>query len=456
MSRAPQRLPRSGRARFGAPTALLFLLFAVLSVYQLLARNRERAEAAKAAPARPVALSTKATPLPQMLDWPQWRGRERDGISGDTGLRPDWPEGGPPLLWEQPSGKGFSSVVVTRGRAFTLVQHGDEEALVCWSASTGKKHFRFGYPCNYRNPFGDGPRATPTIADEQIYIVGATGIMHCLKAFSTYPEVIWKKDLLTEFHAPVPQWGVSGSPLVEGDLVFVQPGGPAGNSVVALNKDSGDVVWHKHDYPAGYSSPIAATFAGRRQVLFFTATHLIGVVPETGDLLWEYSWPTANHCNIATPIVTGDHVLITSGYEMGAALLEIVKTDSGWRVEEVYKTRRLRDQFSTPVLYQGHVYGFDEANLVCLELSTGKVCWKERGFEKGSLLVANGRLIIYGANGLLALADADPIAYREHGRFRCSEQDASCWSVPALAASRLYVRDQEKVRCYDVRRPPER
>ena len=137
---------------------------------------------------------------------------------------------------------------------------------------------------------------------------------------------------------------------------------------------------------------------------------------------------------------------------MGAALLHVEPAGDGWAVREVYRTRRLRDQFSTPVLYQDHVYGFDESNLVCLELATGKVRWKERGFEKGSLLVADGRLIIYGANGLLALADADPGGYRERGRGRASRQEASCWSAPALAAGRLYVRDQEKLTCYDVRK----
>jgi outer membrane protein assembly factor BamB len=451
MLHSRQRPVRPGLTWLVSLTILFFLLFGSLTVYQIIARGREIAEADKERPlVRPV--FKHRIQWSSVQDWPQWRGPQRNGKSDETDQLDEWPEEGPRKVWEQPSGDGYSSVVVARGRAFTMVQDGPDEVLLCWRSDDGQKVWRFAYPCQYRNQFGNGPRATPTIAGEHIYCVGAKGNLHCVQAFGETPQKVWELDLLERFRAPEPQWGFSGSPLVEGDLVYVQPGGPNGNSVVALHKDTGKVVWHRHDYPAGYSSPIAGTFAGQRQILFFTGTHLIGVVPETGELLWEYFWPTANHCNIATPILIDDYILITSGYEMGAAFLQIDKTDSGWHGNEVYKTRRLRDQFSTPVLYDKHVYGFDEASLVCLELSTGKVCWKQRGFEKGSLLAADGRLIVYGSNGLLALVKANPKSYDEMGRFRCSQQEASCWSVPALADGRLYIRDQEKVTCYDLKK----
>ncbi len=447
----PASSARPGRSRLWMLTAVLFFLFGGLTAYQIVARDRERAEAERTA-AGPVALPSEVA-APAEGDWPQWRGPKRDGVSTETGLLAAWPEGGPRKLWEQPSGAGFSSIAVARGRAFTLVQDGASEALVCWNAVTGAELWRFRYPTQYTNLFGNGPRATPTIADEHIYSIGATGKMYCLKAFADQPDVVWGPlDLLQEFHASVPEWGVAGSPLVEGDHVYVQPGGPSGNSVAALHKDTGAVVWRRHDYPAGYCSPMAGTFAGRRQIVFFAGTHLIGVAPDAGNLLWEYAWPTNQQCNIATPIVTQDYVFITSGYGMGCALLQIEPAGKGWRARPIYRNTRLRGQHTSPVLYQGHVYGFDDTTLVCLDFASGKVRWKERGFDQGSLLVADGKLILYGANGLLALAAADPDGYHEHGRFPASHQTASCWSVPALADGRLYVRDQEKVACYDLKR----
>jgi outer membrane protein assembly factor BamB len=473
---------RPGQAWLWGLTVLLFLLFGALTAYQLIARDRDRAEAEKQAAAAPVLVPPPIEMAAADEAWPQWRGPRRDGISTETDLAADWPERGLPKIWEQPDGEGFASVVVARGRAFSFAQDGDDEALFCWDAATGKEHWRFAYPCRYTNSFGNGPRATPTIAGELIYIVGATGLMHCLTAFTETPTVVWHKALLSEFAAPVPQWGVAFSPLIDGDLVYIQPGGPAGNSVAALHKDTGAVVWKNCDYPASYSSPMAGTLAGRRQIVSFTGTHLIGVTPEAGELLWEFPWPTANLCNIATPILAGDYVFISSGYEMGCALVRIERSGADWRAQQVYKNRRFRNHFSTSVLYQNHLYGFDDATLVCMEFGTGKILWKERGFERGSLLVVQahelppraaatalvgaptllaapavlslrteGQLIVYGANGLLALAAAAPGNYAERARFYSSPQRASCWSMPSVAQGRLYVRDQKKLICYDVK-----
>jgi outer membrane protein assembly factor BamB len=440
---------RPGQVWLWLLTLVLLLLFGGLTVLQMVGARRDRADLARQA-AEVVVPPSAAVEV--VLDgWPQWRGQRRDGIAVDSGLASTWPDDGPRQVWEAPTGEGFSGIACTRGRVFTLVQDGPSEALVCWDAATGKERWRYAYPCQYSNGYGNGPRATPTVAGEHVYIVGATGLMHCLKAFEEQPALVWRKDLRADFKATEPQWGVAFSPLVEGDLVYVQPGGPDGNSIAALHKDTGAVVWKKLDHPPSYSSPIAGTLAGRRQVLFFTGTHLVGVTPEAGELLWEFPWPTNYHANIATPIVAGDFVFISSGYDQGCALLRIEAGGSGCSARSVYANRRMRSHFSTPVLYRGHLYGFDDAMLVCLDIASGQVRWKERGFDKGSLLIADDKLFIYGANGVLALADVDATAFREKARCVASKQQTSCWTPPTLADGRLFIRDQTKLTCYDVK-----
>jgi outer membrane protein assembly factor BamB len=432
-------------------------------------------------------------------DWPQWRGANRDGVWVSEGFREaqlhlvveclgttagaplvspisgalqigasaataelrapagallaSWP--GDLLvsrkLWEQAVGAGFSAVTVAGGRAYTLFQDGDSEAVVCWDAATGKELWRYRYPAQYVSSQGSGPRSTPSVDGPYVYTVGATGLMHCLK---TYPktargEVAWQKNLLADFGASNLPWGVSFSPLVEGELVFVNPGGPNGWSIVALDKGDGTVRWHALDERAGYSSPVSATLAGKPQVVFFTAEGAVGVSPADGTLYWRFPWKTSYDVNAATPIVVGDYVLISSGYNQGCVLLKIETDADGQKARLVYRNARLRCQFSSPVLYQDHIYGFDDSMLTCMDFRTGKVRWKERGFEKGSLIVADGRLIILGEYGNLALADATPEGYHALSAARFS--DKLCWTMPVVAGGRLYLRNQERVLCVDLR-----
>jgi outer membrane protein assembly factor BamB len=381
-------------------------------------------------------------------DWPQWRGPNRDGLSRETGLLTSWPEEGPKQLWEAKAGAGFSNLAVAGGRAYCLLQDGQDEAAVCWNAETGKELWRFPYPCDYRNGQGNGPRSTPTVDGDRVYTVGATGILHCLKTADG--GKIWHHDLTSEFLAIIPTWGVSFSPLIEGNLLLTNPGGPNGNSIVAFNKLTGDVIWKSLDDPPAYSSPVAATTDGKRQILVFTANGPVSVAPEDGALLWRYPWETRFSANIATPIVVSHYVFISSNYDKGCALLDVsASADGSWQARPVYEHNRMRNHFSTSVYYQEHLYGFDDATLVCMNFRTGKVLWKEKDFKKGSLLIADGKLIILGESGTLALAEATPAAYKKLSSFRFSR--GKCWTVPVLSNGRLYVRDEEKIVCYDLR-----
>jgi outer membrane protein assembly factor BamB len=394
-------------------------------------------------------LSQEQPNPPTKGDWPQWRGPNRDGISRETGLLANCPKDGPKKLWQTKASVGYSSLSVAGGRVFSLLQDGPEEAVVCWDAETGQEVWRFKYPCEYKDAQGNGPRSTPTVDGDRVYTVGATGILHCLKTGNG--DKLWRHDLADEFAAPRLAWGVSFSPLIEGDLVLTNPGGPNDSSIVAFHKITGDEVWKSLNDPAAYSSPIAATIDGRRQVLFFTHDGLVSVAPQDGALLWRFPWDTRFGANVATPIVVSHYVFISSGYDKGCALLDVLASASSWQVRPVYEHNRMRNHFSTSVYYQEHLYGFDDATLVCMNFRTGKIVWKKKDFKKGSLLVAEGRLIILGESGTLALAEATPDGYRELASFSFSTK--KCWTVPVLANGRLYVRDEEKIVCYDVRSP---
>jgi outer membrane protein assembly factor BamB len=343
-----------------------------------------------------------------------------------------------------------------------MFQAGEDEVVVCWDAETGHERWRFKYPAHLKQQYGDGPRSTPAIAGEHIYTVGGTGVMHCLKAFTTNQagEAVWRKDLVKEFDGPLLKWGTAFSPLVDRELVFVMPGGAGGNGIAALNKDTGAVVWKQLDDQPSYSSPVTAELAGQRQVVFLTGERLVGVVPETGRLLWEFPWsagPGHTPNGIVTPLVIhldiGDYLFISSGYANGCALLKIEPDGDRQRASQVYKNANMQTIFSSCVRHGDFLYGFDDSNLKCLELRSGRMKWKKHGFGKGTLSLADGHLIVFGDSGTLAVVAADPEQYREVARFEHSDQPSS-WTVPVFAGGRLYVRDKTKLVCYDVRKSP--
>jgi outer membrane protein assembly factor BamB len=447
MLTANKRQP-SGRVYWWTLAALV-LVFGSLLFYRGTARERFVGDPLLLRDLESASFAAAPPPSTRPSQWPQWRGPNRDGVSTETGLLTAWPAEGPKVLWKAKAGDGYSSLVVDAGRAYTLLQDGEDEAVVCWDAETGKESWRLGYACKYHNDYGSGPRSTPTVDGEYVYTVGATGILHCLKAASG--EKVWRHNLLEEFQAENLTWGVSFSPLIEGELILTNPGGPNGSSLVAFDKRTGQLVWKGQNDQAGYSSPLAITAAGVRQVVFFTESGLVSVSPKDGQVYWRFPWETDYGCNIATPISAGDYLYISSGYGRGCALVKIVADESGaLQAKRVYENNLMCNHFSSSVLFQDHLYGFNEATLTCMEFRTGKVVWKEKGFRKGSLLVADGQLIILGESGQLALAEATPEGYRQKASFRISQN--KCWTVPALANGKLFVRDEEQVLCLDLKK----
>lgn len=399
------------------------------------------------------------TAAAQAADWPQWRGPQRDGVSRETGLftteRP-FAEG-----WRTPLGRGFSGIAVADGRAFTLFAQGDDEFAVCLDAQTGEERWRFRTgPYYTETQGGDGPRSTPTVDGEIVYVLGAHGQLYALAADSGVK--VWEKDLVAEFGSKMPRWGFSASPLVEDDLLLVEAGGrtgsfldsltemvvdrPAPATVIAFDKATGQTAWTALDDKMGYSSPIAFTAGGQRQLAFFTGYSLTGLAPADGQTLWTYPWETAYDINVATPIfIPPNRVFISSGYDKGATVLQLGPHAT---VEEIWRHKKMKNQFSTCVYYQDHLYGFDQAILKCIDARTGEEKWKARGYGHGTLIAADGHLIVLGEQGNLGLAEATPDSF--HVKVSYPALNGRCWTAPSLANGRLYVRDEREIACLRI------
>ena len=396
-------------------------------------------------------------------DWPQWRGPDKDGISRETGLLKEWPDGGPEVLWRVPLGEGFSGISVIGGRVYTMFSEGDDEFVVCLNAANGEEIWRFRSDANYIESMGgNGPRATPTIDGELLFTVTAQGKLYALNTENG--EKVWSHDLQGEFGSRIPRWGSCTSPLVEGDLLLVEVGGTDGKSIVAFDKTSGDVVWSSLTDVLGYSSPIAVTIDGIRQLIVFTGTRLVSVSPDNGQLYWTYPWQTEYDVNAATPVfIPPETIFISSGYGKGAAVVQVrvkasaessAEENEGEKnrveinVEEIWKNEEMKNHFATSVLHGDYVYGFDNAILKCIDANTGMEKWKTRGFGKGTLMLADAHLIILSDRGKLGLAEATPSGYNEVA----SEEILSglCWTVPTLANGNLYARNEKEMVCLDM------
>lgn len=370
-------------------------------------------------------------------DWPQYRGPHRDGRSGETGLLREWPDNGPAVLWRASVGEGYSGIAVARGRVLTLFGIGSDEFAAAFDARTGAELWRVRTDRNRRDGQGNGPRATPTVDGGVAFVAGAFARLHALDTASG--ESRWTVDLRSELRAEIPQWGYSSSPLVEGDLLLVEVGG-SGAAFAALDKTTGRTVWRAGGHRLAYSSPLAITVAGSRQVLFFAADGLVAVSPDDGRELWSFPWTTSYDVNAAMPVfVPRDGVFISSGYDSGAALIRISAATGELSPTQVWRSRVMKNHFNTSVLVGDHLYGFDMNVLKCIDARSGVEAWRARGFSKGSLLYADGHLIVLGGDGALGLVEATPEGYRRRAEARVL--DSRSWTMPSLADGVLYLRD---------------
>jgi outer membrane protein assembly factor BamB len=388
-------------------------------------------------------------------DYPEYRGRLRDGVVKGPALAPDWSASRPRKLWRQPVGGGHSGFAVAGGSAVTLEQRDEEEVIVCYDVATGRERWLYAYPALFEEQLGgEGPRSTPTIRNGEVYALGATGKLVCLDA--TTGEEKWTADVLKD-NANV-KWGLAGSPLVVGKVVIVNPGAQKADSagtLVAYDRATGKRVWSAGQGTAGYSSPMLVTLGGKPQVLLLDGQGLSGYDPDArGKELWRHSWPVQEDINVAQPVLLGrDRVFITSGYGVGCAALEVKKDGGEWSVKPLWRSMKMRCRFSSPILHDGYLYGLDEGVLVCLDAETGKRQWRGERYGHGQVLLTHGLLLITSEDGELALVEASPKRYHELTRMQAV--DGRTWNVPALAGGLVFVRNHEEMACYDLRARPE-
>lgn len=391
-------------------------------------------------------------------DWPQFLGPNRNGLSSETGLIASWPTDGLDEVWRVPSGGiGMSGVAVAGDRVLTMIQAAGQQHVRCLDARTGESIWSSPVAPEYRNPQGDGPRATPTVEGDTAFVYTGQGILVALRFDDG--KVLWTRDCVKERGGEPAEYGMSCSPLVVGKLVVVTVGAPRA-TVAAYDVASGEPVWQAGTGDApGYASPVLLEAGGRKQIVAFTGASVCGIEPTNGSVLWTFPYKTDYGCNTASPIAVDGRVFISAGENHGSALLELSPKAGGFDATPVWSSfgpeSVLRNEWQTSVLIDGYLYGFDNVggagpvtHLTCVNAATGEVAWQEIRFGKGNLIAADGKLLISTMKGELVLAEASPKAFREIGRQKVL---GSTRQAPALASGLVYLRDDKEIVCVSLR-----
>lgn len=378
---------------------------------------------------------------PAAAEWHQWRGPARNGISPESLSVAGWPAAGPRQLWKRSVGVGYSAVSVSGGRVYTMGNEGKQDTVWCLNVEDGEVVWKHSYDCDAG--LHPGPRATPTVAGNRAYTMSRDGDVFCFDAASG--DVKWSKNIQKELGAKNVRWGLSSSALVEGNRVILA----AGTCGVALDCENGKVLWKVDSGGAGYASPIALDVGGRRAVLLMSGSEVVCAAVEDGAVLWRHPWKASFPNNCADPVLAGDRVLLSTAYGKGCALLKM----GDGPPKELWKHNGLGSHFSSPVLWRGHFYGFNgdmrgKALLVCLDLERGDTRWSDD--IKGSLILADGKLVILAADGELVVAEASAEGFKPLARSKVL--GGQCWTAPVLSGGRLYCRNHEgDLVCLDVR-----
>jgi outer membrane protein assembly factor BamB len=398
-------------------------------------------------------------------DWPQYRGPKCDGSTPET-IPDAWPPEGPKVLWKEPLGASFGSFAVSSGKAFILIERGGDEVCLALDAKTGRQLWAYCLGSTiFEKMGGEGPRSTPATDGDRVYLLGTYLELACLNAADG--KEIWKHNLPKEFGGKmqlrasgINSWGSAASPLLDGNLVFVHGGG-ADTSFLAFDKNTGNVVWKGQNELLTHSTPVPATILGQRQIIFFCQSGLVSVASENGAPLWRYPFKFSVS-TASTPIVFGDVVYCSAGYNMGTEALRVSRSNAGWTTTKLWrKEQPFCNHWTTPVCKDGYlygIYGFKDfvqpgsnvgAPLKCVELATGKEMWSQPGFGSGgATILVNGRVLVQSDAGALVLVEATPAAYKETARF--TPLGGKCWTMPAVSGGRIYARNTKMGVCLDV------
>ncbi len=405
---------------------------------------RHGAPTSTSVPEPPAGVDAPAV-LASRPDFPQFLGPERNGVIAGVKLDPDWAAHPPQVLWRRPVGAAWSGFAVVGPRALTQEQDGELELVTCYDLASGRRLWQHADRARYFTTLaGEGPRCTPTVVSNRVYTLGATGLLNCLELANG--RRVWSRSLTADAGSAVPEWGFAGSPLVFEDRVIVSAGGRDDRSALAYHVHTGDLVWHAGTRAASYSSPALLTLAGRPQVLLFNSRYLTAHDPHSGQVLWEYPWGVG-HPNVAQPVpVDPNRVVCSSGYGVGAELLEVTAEAAGGLVaRRVWKSPRLKSKFANFVRRGEYLYGLDDGVLVCVAVRDGAQRWKEGRYGHGQMLLADDRLLVLAENGELVLLQPTPEAPRERHRFRVFS--GKTWNPPALAGDILVVRNDREAAC---------
>ena len=390
-------------------------------------------------------------------DYPQFLGPHRNGTVQGIKLARDWSKRRPQLLWRQPIGAGWSAFAVVGDSAVTQEQRSEYEMVVCYDLMSGQERWSHSDHDRYGSVLaGVGPRATPTIVEDRVYTLGATGILNCLDLATG--ERVWSEDILYDNDAEMTPWGMSGSPLVLDDFVVVSAGGQEGKSLVAYHKDTGERVWRGGSSPAGYSSPLITTLAGIPQILVFNYGSVAAHDPNGGKVLWQHSWPSGTEC-ISQPVpLPEDRVFVSSGYGIGCKLFQITRdADNQLRSTLVWETPRLKAKFTNVIHRDGYIYGLDDGVLVCLDLANGQRRWKRGRYGHGQAILVDGPdeikdqsglLLVSAETGDILLVEVNPNESKELARMPVLA--SKTWNNPALAGQYLLVRNDREAACYEL------
>ncbi len=389
-------------------------------------------------------------------DWTQFLGTHRNGVSTEKNLISEWPGDGPKIAWQTPLGVSMSSVVVSNGQALTLFQDESDLYTVALDTATGKELWRTKFASAYENAMGNGPRATPTVADGKLFVFTGEGILAAFNAKDG--KELWKVNVPSSLKGEASEYGMSCSPLVIGTAVITHTGNPDA-AVAAFDTKTGKIQWKSATGKAGYSSPVLMTLAGKEQIVTLTADGAFGLEPTNGEVLWTFPFPTEYDCNTACPVKLGEsEVLISAGENHGSAVLQIASKGPKFSAEEVWssygKDSQLRAEWQTPVIHDGHLYGLDNSgsagpitNLVCIRLKDHETVWQKARFGKSNLILADGKLFLTTMNGEVVIVEASPKEFKELGRARIMETTRQ---APTLSNGYLFVRDDRSVICIDV------
>ena len=368
--------------------------------------------------------------------WPNWMGPRHDGVSLESGWSTDWPQDGLPVVWSREIGIGFSSLSIAGGHLFSMGHIDGDEFVQCLKSDTGQPVWSF----SYRSPLVDnlhdgGPGATPTIDGDFVYTLGRGGQLYCFRAENG--QVVWSRMLQDDLDVPLPEWGFTSSPYILDDQLILEAG-----RVVSYNKLTGAKNWQTDRHEAGYGSAARLESDGVERLATLDCDGLRIVRAVDGAQVAFHPWESPFLTNSTTPIVQGEQIYVSSGYNVGCGLFRF----SGGQLTLIYSNRDMRNHFNNSILLDGHLYGFDGnsnlgrvVQLTCMEWATGDVKWKQRGLGCGSLMVADGKLLLLSEDGDLVVAGASPDGYSELCRSRFL--DGRCWTVPLLLDGCVYGRN---------------